>query len=162
MDDIFAIKIKDPETDAMIENYTKSFEEGGCYPKPLKLTNDDNSHFLECEVLTNNNNDMLQINFKHWNKNRGLDKQLFYKGKSWHSSDSLHTKRGALIGTYIRMDRNTSDLELYKQAKTEKRLELLTLGYPINFIKKVESMTNFTPKSAKDKVSICQEMKLQP
>ena len=60
------------------------------------------------------------------------------------------------------MDRNTSDLELYKQAKTEKRLELLTLGYPINFIKKVESMTNFTPKSAKDKVSICQEMKLQP
>ena len=61
-------------------------------------------------------------------------------------------KLASLIG---QVDRNTSNLELYKQAKTEKRLELLTLGYPINFIKKVENMTNFTPKSAKDKASIC-------
>ena len=54
-----------------------------------------------------------------------------------NSIDSTHTKRGAIIGTYHRIDRNTSTLTLYDQAKKEKKMELLSLGYPINFIRLV-------------------------
>ena len=107
--------------------YKTNYEKGGCYPQPLKLTNDDDSHYLEVEVVRDNpvdSGNTLPIQFVHWNKNKGLQKQKYYKGKSWHSIDSINTKRGALIGTYTRIDRNTSNKTLYQEALEEKKKEL--------------------------------------
>ena len=144
MDDIFCT-VKDCDTtNDLLGSFKANYEEGGCYPTPLSLTNDDNTHYLECEVIQGEGD--IPILFKHWNKNKGLHKQIFYKGKNWHSTDNIKTKRGAIVGTYIRIDRNTSTKELYNQAVLEKKQELLTLGYPINFINNIQNARKFTPK----------------
>ena len=57
---------------------------------------------------------------------------------------NIRTKRGAIIGTYIRIDRNTSTEELHNEAILEKKQELLTLGYPVNFINNIQKARKFT------------------
>ena len=64
MDDIICIYANEID----IEQFVKRFE-SECYPAPLKLTNEDNDHFLECEVI---DKDGL-VHFKHGNKNKGLE-----------------------------------------------------------------------------------------
>ena len=50
---------------------------------------------------------------QHWNKNEGSEvHQRFYKGTHALSYSELSHKIGALIGTLVRMKRNTSTDEL--------------------------------------------------
>jgi hypothetical protein len=49
IDDVLCIINKNyPQWEELAEDYKKN-----CYPKELELTEDDNSHFLECEIIPN-------------------------------------------------------------------------------------------------------------
>ena len=99
---------------------------GGCYPEPLALKQDDGEHYLEC-TIHNNSKDILM---QHWNKNDGnIDKQRFYKGIHAHSYNDRGNKRGAMIGTFMRMARNSSSSELLDRSLREKWRELKFLRY---------------------------------
>ena len=64
IDDVLCIINKSyPQWKELAEDYKKN-----CYPKELELTEDDNTHFLECEIIPNG----TRIESKHWNKNAGL------------------------------------------------------------------------------------------
>ena len=60
MDDVCAIKNKyDEQASKALSNLTG----GGCYPEPLHMTNDSDTHFLETELLPDNTTGLVQ--FKH-------------------------------------------------------------------------------------------------
>ena len=110
-----------------------SFEkQGGCYPKPLSLSGDDDGHYLGCVV----HNTLDKIELQHWNKNGG-DKygQRFYKGTRADCFKDKRHKRGAIIGTFVRMGRNSSTNELLRTSLKEKMRELTFLGYSTSFLK---------------------------
>ena len=109
-----------------------------CYPQPLKLTNDDNDHFLECEVL---DQDGL-VHFKQWNKNKGLNRQLFYKGKDFYSVGPIKQKRATISGAFTRINRNScSTTELWREAVLEKVHEYTTIGYPKEMVIELANAT---------------------
>ena len=102
------------------------------YPAPLTLTNDDDAHFLETVIIPTIGN----IEFKHWNKNLG-GKQEYYKGKHYHSIGQMTHKIGAIQGTFIRIDRNCSNANVFNEAIQEKVTELLGLGYPKKLLQNI-------------------------
>ena len=77
---------------------------------------------------------------QHWNKNEGSEvHQRFYKGTHALSHSELSHKIGAMIGTLVRMKRNTSTDELLQISLAEKWKELKFLQYSkstINGVKK--------------------------
>ena len=77
---------------------------------------------------------------QHWNKNaiamRDTGKQYFLKHQHHYSYTTTHSKRGALIGTWVRMDTNTSLPTQLQEAIDEKVIELKTIGYPLKQIKR--------------------------
>ena len=116
----------------------KVFEEfttaGGCYPEPLSLSEDSGETYLEC-VLHNKGGEFL---LQHWNKNGGSEtKQRFYNGTHAHSYSEEKHKAGAIIGTMVRMVRNSSNEELLQFSLKEKRRELKFLKYSEQFIGKM-------------------------
>ena len=99
---------------------------GGCYPAPLSLKQDDGQHYLEC-TIHNKGDDML---LQHWNKNEGdRNKQRFYKGIHAYSYNEKKNKRGAMIGNFMRMAKNSSNAELLNASLREKWNELKFLRY---------------------------------
>ena len=99
---------------------------GGCYPAPLSLKQDDGKHYLEC-TIHNQGDDML---LQHWNKNGGDGgKQRFYKGIHAYSYNEKRNKRGAMIGNFMRMAKNSSNNELLNTSLREKWRELKYLKY---------------------------------
>ena len=111
--------------DAGVEQAMADLTLGGCYPAPLKMTNDDNAHFLETEVIPTIGN----IQFKHWNKNVGKPSQEYFKGKHAYSIGKPIHKVGAIIGTFKRVLNNSSTPELFYTAMDEKYAELRSLKY---------------------------------
>ena len=84
---------------------------GGCYPAPLSLKQDDGKHYLECTIHNQGDDILLQ----HWNKNGGDgSKQRFYKGIHAYSYNEKKNKKGAMIGNFMRMAKNSSNNELLK------------------------------------------------
>ena len=73
MDDIIAVYNRDSS------DFMERFK-GECYPG-LNLTNEDNDHYLESEIIQLEG----KVHFKHWNKNKKLTQQLYYKGKDFYS-----------------------------------------------------------------------------
>ena len=124
MDDVLGMHT---QNDKNAEQAMADLISGGCYPAPLKMTNDDNAHLLETEVIPTIGN----VQFKHWNKNLG-SVQEYYKGRHYHSIDigPITHKVGAIIGTFTRIDRNCSNMKLFDKAIQEKVQELLSLKYP--------------------------------
>ena len=132
MDDVCALTNKHDEqaNKALLDLTT-----GGCYPKPLHMTNDSNETFLETKLVQDKITGL--VHFKHWNKNANLNKQEFYKGKHFHSAGPLHQKVGAIKGTFVRIDRNTSTLGLFYEALQEKCNELHNLKYPAKLLNNI-------------------------
>ena len=60
--------------------------------------------------------------------------QYFYKHQHFHSYTTNHSKRGALIGTWTRMQDNTMDDSHLQTCIQEKMLELSTLSYPHKYV----------------------------
>ena len=79
-----------------------------------------------------------QLRIHHWNKNHKhmicSGSQYFYKHKHFHSYTTNHSKRGALIGTWTRMQDNTMDDSHLQTCIQEKMLELSTLSYPHKYV----------------------------
>ena len=96
------------------------------------MTNDDDKHYLETEIIPTTGN----VQFKHWNKNLGKT-QEYYKGKHFYSIGPMTHKIGAIIGTFIRIDRNCSNPKLFEEALQEKVRELLGLKYPKKLISNI-------------------------
>ena len=119
-----SVIVQEPELDHT-EHSKKKFGEFVQSHLDHKMTNDDDSHFLETEIIPTIGN----IQFKHWNKNVG-DIQEYYKGKHFYSIGPMVHKIGAIIGTFIRIDRNSSNMGLFEKAMQEKARELLSLKYP--------------------------------
>ena len=129
MDDVLGAHSK---FDAGAQDAMTDLVSGGCYPAPLTLTNDDDAHFLETVIIPTIGN----IEFKHWNKNLG-GKQEYYKGKHYHSIGQMTHKIGAIQGTFIRIDRNCSNANVFNEAIQEKVTELLGLGYPKKLLQNI-------------------------
>ena len=130
IDDVLGIIDKGYEHwEALASDYKNN-----CYPKELELTEDDNSHFLECEIIPNKG----RIESKHWNKNAGLSKQIYYKGKHANSIGSIDSKIGAIMGTFLRIKRNCTTNDLFKIALNEKIQELRMIGYSGTTLKNIK------------------------
>ena len=97
-----------------------------CYPKELSLEGEEGeNNFLETAIV----NTGKDIKCKHRNKNAGMTTQEFYRGKhAWSYNDERH-KMGAMIGTFTRIQRNSSTDELAMLSMMEKIQELQTLQY---------------------------------
>ena len=80
------------------------------------------------------------IRMKHWNKNAKSiyhdGKQYYYKHQHFRSYSTNHNKRGALIGTWTRMQNNTNDDGSLQEAVAEKLMELTQLEYPQRYLSK--------------------------
>ena len=107
--------------DKTVEAYKRQ-----CYPKELSLEGEEGeNNFLETAIV----NTGKDIKCKHRNKNAGMTAQEFYRGKhAWSYNDERH-KMGAMIGTFTRMQRNSSTDELAMLSMMEKIQELQTLQY---------------------------------
>ena len=79
-----------------------------------------------------------QLHNYHWNKNHrhimSMGAQYFYKHQHFHSYTTKHSKRGALIGTWTRMQDNTMDGYDLQTCIQEKILELDALSYPRKYV----------------------------
>ena len=110
-------------TENFMTTKEKAQDKDGCYPKPLSLedTTQDN-HYLEVNIINSTSN------FKtiHWNKNGGLKKQDFYRGKHAYSYTNRPQLLAALIGVFNRIARNCTKNEeqLLSKAVKEKIEEL--------------------------------------
>ena len=106
----------------------------------LERTEDD--EYLECKTIV----DGKQIKIKHWNKNlKSLNecgKQYYYKHQHFNSYTVDHNKRGAMIGTWTRMQDNSNDDTLLLEAIQEKVMELHHLQYPKKYIAKTLKYMN--------------------
>ena len=103
-----------------------------------KLTNEDNDHFLEYEMLRIDG----MIHFKHWNKNKNLNKQRYYRGKHFDSVGPVTQKIAMIKSTFTRIARNCSTENLLKEAVQEKIQELTTIGYPEHLTKQIADKLN--------------------
>ena len=103
----------------------------------MRIITTETTYFLECEILNIDG----EVHYKHWNKNKGLHKQKFYKGKSFYSVGPINQKRATISGTFTRIRRNCSNESLWKQAVSEKVDEYVTIGYPRDMVEKLCSTT---------------------
>ena len=116
----------------LFDDFTKT---GACYPAPLSLSEDTGDTYLECKIHNKNKEILLQ----HWNKNDGSEvKQRFYKGTHADSYSDFTHKFGAIIGTLVRMKRNSATNELLQESLKEKWRELKFLKYSKTTITKAK------------------------
>ena len=105
-----------------------------CYPKCLELEETKHDEYLECKAIV----DGHKINICHWNKNhahlQSHGTQYYFKHQHMHSYTTDHSKRGALIGTWTRVQDNCNDQSLMATAVMQKCDELRTLGYTAQYI----------------------------
>ena len=94
---IFIINSGVKGCDKTVEAYKRQ-----CYPKELSLEGEEgenNFNFLETAIV----NTGKDIKCRHRNKNAGMTRQEFYRGKhAWSYNDERH-KMGAMIGTFTRI-----------------------------------------------------------
>ena len=97
-----------------------------CYPEGLSLEGEENeNNFLETTII----NTTHDINCRHRNKNANMGTQEYYRGKhAWSYNEERH-KMGAIIGTFTRIQRNSSRDDLAKLSVREKIQELYMLKY---------------------------------
>ena len=134
MDDVLMI-INDEGWGRAQEFFDSFTEMGGCYPAPLSLSEDSGDTYLECKIHNKGSTVLMQ----HWNKNEGSEvHQRFYKGTHALSYSELTHKIGAMIGTLVRMKRNTSTNELLQISLAEKWKELKFLQYSKSTINRVK------------------------
>ena len=105
-----------------------------CFPKGLSLEGEKGDcNYLETMII----NDGHNIECKHRNKNGGKIYQEFYRGKhAWSYSEEKH-KIGAMIGTFLRIERNSSQTQLAIISMKEKYNELKGLKYTKEQMKRV-------------------------
>ena len=116
----------------LFDDFTKT---GACYPAPLSLSEDTGDTYLECKIHNKDKEILLQ----HWNKNDGSEvKQRFYKGTHADSYSDFTHKFGAIIGTLVRMKRNSATNELLQESLKEKWRELKFLKYSKTTITKAK------------------------
>ena len=110
---------------------------GACYPAPLSLSADTGDTYLECKIHNKGDEILLQ----HWNKNEGSEvKQRFYKGAHANSYSDFTHKFGAIIGTLVRMKRNSATDTLLRESLQEKWKELKCLKYSKTTIEKAKKV----------------------
>ena len=103
--------------------------------RPLSLSEDSGETYLECKIHNEEDTVLMQ----HWNKNEGSEvRQRFYKGTHALSYSEFSHKIGAVIGTLVRMKRNTSTDELLQFSLAEKWKELKFLQYSKSTINRVK------------------------
>ena len=133
LDDIFMIANRKAIGD--FESFITKFT-NECYPACLILEETNDDEYLECKTKISSSGNEVQI--AHWNKNyahmMGGDGQYFYKHQHFDSYTTNHSKRGALIGTWTRMQDNSNSDEGLEQSVREKTFELQSLGYPDRYI----------------------------
>ena len=132
MDDVYMITtLPDDKVDVLTKDYTER-----CYPKCLELEDTDPKHYLETEVIVNDDD----ISIKHWTKNyehlKAHGQQLFYTHQHSASYGPMHTKRGAIIGTWTRMMSNCNNDALLGKSIEEKMSEFKHLGYGTHIMNK--------------------------
>ena len=108
-----------------------------CYPSALILDDEtDGGEYLECKIKVASQGKQLVI--YHWNKNHSCmasqGSQYYYKHQHFHSYTTNHSKRGALIGTWTRMQDNTMNNSDLNKCVREKLVELNSLSYPFGYI----------------------------
>ena len=90
--------------------------------------------YLECKATI----EQGEIKMKHWNKNESFitiyGKQYYYKQQHFHSYTTSHSKRGALIGTWTRMQDNSNDDDKLHTSIVEKVKELNLLQYTDRYV----------------------------
>ena len=115
------------------DDILRSFVDG-CYPSCLELEETAPDEYLECKVTVERN----EIKMKHWNKNECSinthGKQYYFKQQHFHSYTSNHSKRGALIGTWTRMQDNSNDDDNLHMSIMEKMKELRLLEYTDRYV----------------------------
>ena len=136
MDDVLMI-INDKgwgKAQEWFDNFTAT---GACYPAPLSLSEDTGDTYLECKI--HNKGDEMSL--QHWNKNEGSEvKQRFYSGAHAHSYSDFTHKFGAIIGTLVRMKRNSATDMLLQESLQEKWKELKCLKYSKTTIEKAKKV----------------------
>ena len=122
LDDVlFLANCKEGDHKGIIDSYKKN-----CYPAGLSLEGDEGeNNFLETLMVNTGNN----LECRHRNKNANMGTQEFYRGKhAWSYNEERH-KMGAMIGTFTRIKRNSSNDDLALESVLEKVQELQTLNY---------------------------------
>ena len=122
LDDVlFLANSKEGDHKGIIDSYKKN-----CYPAGLSLEGDEGeNNFLETLMINTGNN----LECRHRNKNANMGTQEFYRGKhAWSYNEERH-KMGAMIGTFTRIKRNSSNDDLTLESVLEKVQELQTLNY---------------------------------
>ena len=105
----------------LIKSYTTE-----CFPEGLSLEGEDEEC---CYLETIIRNKKWDIQCQHRNKNANMPHQEFYRGKhAWSFHEDKH-KFGAMIGTFLRIERNSSTTELAMTSMKEKIIELKALQY---------------------------------
>ena len=133
LDDIYMVANKTgiPNYEDFIQDFISK-----CYPACLELEETPNDKYLECKTDVQGN----RINVQHWNKNHThimeTGRQHYFKQQHFHSYTTDHCKRGALIGTWTRMNENTNTKDGLRLAINQKSLELDILQYPHRYVKK--------------------------
>ena len=111
------------------EDITTDFQDN-CYHNNLELEENNNTQYLECEIINNH----THSDTTYWNKNIDPTHQTFYKHQHAHVFNPTNTKQGAIIGTWTRINSCTSTTQLLLQAITHKHKEFTHLGYLPRFL----------------------------
>ena len=102
-----------------IKSYTTE-----CSPPGLPLEGEGGEC---CYLETTIRNDGSNIECQHRNKNATMTHQEYYRGKhAWSFNEEKH-KFGAMIGTFLRIERNSSTTKLAFASMKEKIFEFRTL-----------------------------------
>ena len=98
----------------------------------MEETKDD--EYLECKIVVNGS----RLNIYHWNKNhvhlQSNGAHYYLKHQHMHSYTTDHSKRGALIGTWTRVQDSSNNSSLMATAISQKCEELKTLGYTSKYV----------------------------
>jgi hypothetical protein len=131
-----------------LEDFMKHFEKK-CYPNSLCLERTPAEYFLECEVGIDLDNNLT---IQHWNKNQEsietTGKQKYLKHQHFGSYTPTQTKKGALIGTWTRMEYNTNQDILLEHSIRGKMEELKLLHYPLKHV--LRTLANMHTKLGRD------------
>ena len=128
MDDILLLANKNSNIDT--DSLIKDFESSTCYMPPLKLEAADQGTFLETFIY--NKGDKMEWRLK--NKNEPHELQKFYNYQHFHSYSPKHTKIGAVIGVFKKINRLCSNPTQKAIALQHKIKEFTELKYPLREI----------------------------
>ena len=116
-----------------------------CYPPCLQLKDTDGGEYLDTRIEQKNG----KLSIKHWNKNEDAilrtGKQRYLKHQHHYSYNSPQAKKGALIGTWTRIDNSTMENVDLLEAVQTKIKELKTLKFPLK--KVIGTLTHMHKKN---------------